>query len=96
MIEAEAILKKEPGNMLSQVPTAAFQPAMDAWLDQHKAQIKGQINTLKKHVAKVTAYLNASSTAKQEYVEAAAKYGLSAKLAVRMPVENLTTCIAVC
>ena len=65
-------------------------------MPQHQAQFRGQIVAFKKHVAEVRSVLQNSSASKAEYVSAAAKYGLSEKLAGRMSIINLSTFIAAC
>ena len=93
---AEVILSQAVTDKPHSFPTAATQNAMDNWLKAHQAQLKGQTVAFKKHLSEVCNVLENSSASKAEYVYAAAKYGLSEKLAGSMSITNLSTFTAAC
>ena len=87
----EKVLGQELSKPLSAVPTSFSASAVDKWLTKHKSQFKGKANEFKKHVAQVTAVLQAFDATKQDLVDTAIKYRLHEKHAGRMPVNNLST-----
>ena len=93
---AKVIFSKAVTDKPNSFPTAASQNSMDKWLKAQQAQLKGQTVAFKKHVSEVCNVLQSSSASKAEYASAAAKYGLSEKLAGRMSITNLSTFIAAC
>ena len=59
-------------------------------------QFRGQALAFKKYVAEVAGILHSSGIGKADFVEAATKYGLNAKLAARFSINNLATFFAAC
>ena len=93
---AEILLVKPVEAKPSTLPTANTKEAMDKWPKAHQGQFRGQALAFKKHVAEVTGILNGAGISKPNFVAAATKYGLHAKLAARLSITNLTTFIAAC
>ena len=78
--------------MLDAQPRGAKDEHITEWLNTFKGTFKGEFTVFKKHVRVVQELLK-KHCSKAELVEAATRFGLDQKMAVRLNVRNLSSVI---